>query len=185
LYKGGRFLEVVALVDDDRKGIIWIPKACSGQGWRRFVSELHSWLAALDSTLGSSSEGSMPEESSSGSLQVVKVGRSYTEVMHSPSGEAVVSVGPKLFLSREINLLTMVNRAELVVCATWDSSEEENGCLVPPQVKVAALGRRKMRKHLGFLNLGLGLGKLGLGFPNFVYGLGLPSRASKNKMSNL
>jgi hypothetical protein len=31
--KGGRFLEVVALVDGDRKGIIWIPEARSGRGW--------------------------------------------------------------------------------------------------------------------------------------------------------
>jgi hypothetical protein len=40
--KGGRFLDVVALVDDDRKGFIWIPEARSGRGWRRFVSELRS-----------------------------------------------------------------------------------------------------------------------------------------------
>jgi hypothetical protein len=31
--KGGRFLEVVALVDDDRKGVIWILEARSGWGW--------------------------------------------------------------------------------------------------------------------------------------------------------
>ena len=65
--KGGMFLEVVALVDDDRKGIIWIPEARSGWGWRRFMSELRSWLAALDSAPGSASEGSVPEEHSSGS----------------------------------------------------------------------------------------------------------------------
>jgi hypothetical protein len=111
----------------------------------------------------------MPEERSSGSLQVVKAGRSYAEVLHSPSSEAVVSVGPKLFSSQEIDLLPMANRAELVVCAVWDCSEEENGCSVPPQVKAAALGRRKMRKCLGFLSLGLGLGKLGLGFPRFCF----------------
>jgi hypothetical protein len=159
-------------VDDDRKGIIWIPEARSRRGWRRFVSELHSWLAALDSAPGSSLEGSMPEERSCGSLQVVKAGRSYAEVLHSPSGKAVVSVGPKHFLSQEIDLLLMANRAELVVHAVWDCSKEENGCSVPPQVKVAALGRRKMRKCLGFLSLGLGLGKLGLHFHGFVSGSG-------------
>jgi hypothetical protein len=62
--KGGRFLEVVARVDDDRKGIIWIPEARSGRGWRRFVSELRSWLAGPDSAHGSSSEGSVREEKS-------------------------------------------------------------------------------------------------------------------------
>jgi hypothetical protein len=45
--KGGRFLEVVASVDDDRKGIIWIPEARSGRGWRRFTTEIRSLLAAL------------------------------------------------------------------------------------------------------------------------------------------
>jgi hypothetical protein len=65
--KGGRFLEVVASVDDDQKGIIWIPKACSGQGWWRFVTELRLLLAALDSSLGFSFEGSVPEDHSSGS----------------------------------------------------------------------------------------------------------------------
>ena len=66
---GGRFLEVVALVDDNRKGIIWIPKAHSGQGWQRFVSEVRSWLAVLDSVPGYSSEGFVPEERNSGSLR--------------------------------------------------------------------------------------------------------------------
>jgi hypothetical protein len=46
----------------------------------------------------------------------------------------------------------------------------ENGFLVPPLVKAAALGRRKKIKNLGFLCLALGLGKLGWGFPNSVSG---------------
>jgi hypothetical protein len=31
--KAGRFLEVVAHVDDESKGVIWVPEARSGQGW--------------------------------------------------------------------------------------------------------------------------------------------------------
>jgi hypothetical protein len=66
--KAGRFLEVVAFVDDDWKGIIWIPEAHSGWGWRRFVVELRSLVAALASYPGSSSEGSLSEEKSRGSF---------------------------------------------------------------------------------------------------------------------
>jgi hypothetical protein len=66
--KAGRFLEVVAFVDDDRKGIIWIPEARSGRGWRRFVVELRSLVAALASYPGSSFEGSLSEEKSRGSF---------------------------------------------------------------------------------------------------------------------
>ena len=130
--KGGRFLEMVALVDDDRKGIIRIPEAQSGRGWWRFVSELRSLLAALASSPGSSSVGSILEERSSGSLQTVKAGRLYAEVLRSPSGEAVVSVGPKLLSSQEIDLLPMANRVELMVRAAWDCSKVQNGCSVPP-----------------------------------------------------
>jgi hypothetical protein len=85
---------VVAFVDDNRKGIIWIPEARSGQGWRRFVTELRSLLATLASSPASSSEASVPEDHSCGSLQVIKAGRSFTEVLCSPFGEEVVSVRP-------------------------------------------------------------------------------------------
>jgi hypothetical protein len=67
--KVGRFLEVVALVDDERKGIIWILEACSRRGWRRFVAKLRLLLAALASASGSSSEGSVLEDPSGGSHQ--------------------------------------------------------------------------------------------------------------------
>ena len=69
--KVGRVLEVVAFVDDDRKGIIWNPEARSGRGWRgwrRFVVELRSFMAVLASSSGSSSEGSLLEEKSRGSF---------------------------------------------------------------------------------------------------------------------
>jgi hypothetical protein len=113
--KGGRFLEVVALVDDERKGIIWIPEARSGRGWRRFVSELRSWLAVLDSVPRSSSGESVPEERSSGSLQEVISGRSYAEVLRSPSGEAAVSVGPNLVSSVLLDLLPVSTCCERVL----------------------------------------------------------------------
>jgi hypothetical protein len=133
------------------------------------VTELCSLLAALASLPMSSSKGSIPKDCSSGFLQVVKADRSFAKVLRSTSGEVVVSVGPQLLLSQEINLLPMANRVELVVRSAWDCSKEDNGFSAPPQVKEAALGRRKKRKHLGFLSLGLGLGKLGLGFPGFVF----------------
>jgi hypothetical protein len=66
----------------------------------------------------------------------------------------------------------MANKVELVACSAWDCSEVENGFSAPLLVKVVALGRRKTRKYLGFLCLGLGLGKLGLGFPGLVFGSG-------------
>jgi hypothetical protein len=69
----------------------------------------------------------------------------------------------------------MVNRAKVVVRFAWDCSEVDNGFSAPPKVKVVALGRRKKRKQLGFLSWGLGLGKLGLGFPGFVSGSGFRS----------
>jgi hypothetical protein len=72
--KRRRFLEVVARVEDDRKGIIWIPEARSGWGWRRFVLELRSWLAVMDSTPGSSSKGYVPKEKCRGSFQGIEDG---------------------------------------------------------------------------------------------------------------
>jgi hypothetical protein len=85
--KRKRFLEVVARVEDDRKGIIWIPEACSGQGWRRFVLELRSWLAVMDSAPGSSSKGYIPKEKSRGSFQGIEAGRTFAEVLRSPFRE--------------------------------------------------------------------------------------------------
>jgi hypothetical protein len=69
--KAGRFLEVVAHVDGERKGVIWIPEARSGWGWRRFGVELRSWLAVVVSYSGSPEcaklgEGSMGNERLSG-----------------------------------------------------------------------------------------------------------------------
>jgi hypothetical protein len=97
--KAGRFLEVVAFVDDDRKGIIWIPEARSGQGWRRFVVELRSLVAALASSLGSSSEGSLPKEKSRGTFQGIEAGQSFAEALQSPSCEVEDLVGPQLMSS--------------------------------------------------------------------------------------
>jgi hypothetical protein len=70
--KAGRILEVVVSVDDERKGTIWIPEARSGWGWCRFVVELRSLVAAMESSPGSSYEGSLPEEKSRGSFQGIE-----------------------------------------------------------------------------------------------------------------
>jgi hypothetical protein len=78
---------VVTLVDDDRKGIIWIPEARFGLGWWRFVTELCSLLAALTSLPRFSYEGYVLEDCSSGSLQVVKADKSFAEVLCSSSSE--------------------------------------------------------------------------------------------------
>ena len=61
----------------------------------------------------------------------------------------------------------MANRVELVARSAWDCYKVENGFSAPLPVRVAALGRRKKREHLGFLCLGLGLG-----FPGLVSGSG-------------
>jgi hypothetical protein len=146
--KGGRFLEVVALVDDDRKGIIWIPEACSGRGWRRFVSELRSWLAVLDSAPGSSSEGSVPEERSSDFHQGFKTGRTFAEALCSHSGELAEAFGSHSLSSQEIDLLPMANRVELGYegnPGVRECLELECGTPVTPPVRVADQGRRKKR----------------------------------------
>ena len=163
-------------MDDDRKGIIWIPEAHSGWCWRRFVAKLRSLLVALASIPGSSSEGSVLEDTSCGSLQGIKASRSFAEALRSPSGEVVNSLGPQLLLSQEIDLLPMANRFMLgydgkEACFAWDCFELECGISAPLPVRVAALGWRKKWKHLGLLCLGLGLGKLDLGFPGLVSGL--------------
>jgi hypothetical protein len=54
--------------------------------------------------------------------------------------------------------------------SAWDCFEMESGFSSPIPVRVTALDRRKKRKRLGFLCLGLGLGKLGLGYPGSVSG---------------
>jgi hypothetical protein len=190
--KGGRFLEVVARVDDDQMGIIWIPKARSRQGWWRFVSKLRSWLVVLDSAPGSSSlEVSVPEEESRGSLQGVEAGWTFTEAQRSPSREVEELVGPKLWSSQEINFFPVASSFELgfdgkVERSAWDCSEMESGFVSPLLVRVAAgyegeeacfecgfpvpiparvavSGRRKKMKNFGLLGLGMGLGKMGLG----------------------
>ena len=111
--KAGRFLEVVVFVDDDRKGIIWIPEACSGRGWRRFVVELQLLVATLASSAGSSSEGSLLEEKSRVSSQRIEAGRSFAEALRSPSCEVEELVGPKLMSTQEIDLFPVASNFEL------------------------------------------------------------------------
>jgi hypothetical protein len=54
--------------------------------------------------------------------------------------------------------------------SAWECFELECGQPVSLPVRVAALGRRMKRKHLGLLCLGLGLGKFGLGLPGLAFG---------------
>jgi hypothetical protein len=89
-------------------------------------------------------------------------------VLRSPSGEVVDSVGPQLLSSQELDILPMVNRFVLGYDGkearfAWECFELECGSTAPLPVRVVAVGRRKMRKHLGLLCLGLGLGFPGLG----------------------
>jgi hypothetical protein len=108
--KGGRFLEVVASVDDDRKGIIWIPEARSGRGWRRFTTEIRSLLAALESAPGFSAEESSTEgkvERSPGFTS----GRSYADAVRSPAGE--VDIGLQLRSTQDVDLFPVASSFEL------------------------------------------------------------------------
>jgi hypothetical protein len=108
--KAGRFLKVVPFMDDELKGIIWIPKARFGRGWRRFVAELRPLLTAMGSlSKGSMLEGSAPE----GSHQRNKSERTYVEALYSSSDEVAVSVEPQRLLSQELDILLMENKYEL------------------------------------------------------------------------
>jgi hypothetical protein len=117
--KGGRFLEVVVFVDDDRKGIIWIPEARSGRGWRRFVTELRSWLAALTSVHGFSSEEASKEKKADEGSSGVKNGRSYADVVRPQSGE--VKVGPQFRSTQGLDLFPVASSFE-VGFDVWEAS---------------------------------------------------------------
>jgi hypothetical protein len=117
--KGGRFLEVVVFVDDDRKGIIWIPEARSGRGWRRFVTELRSWLAVLTSVHGFSSEEACNEKKADEGSSGVKIGRSYADVVRSQSGE--VKVGPQFRSTQGLDLFPVASSFE-VGFDVWEAS---------------------------------------------------------------
>jgi hypothetical protein len=117
--KGGRFLEVVVFVDDDRKGIIWIPEARSGRGWRRFVTELRSWLAALTSVHGFSSEEASKEKMADEGSSGAKNGRSYADVVRSQSCE--VKVGPQFRSTQDLDLFPVSNSFE-VGYDVWEAS---------------------------------------------------------------
>jgi hypothetical protein len=137
--KAGRFLEVAAFVDDDQKGIMWIPEARSGRGWRRFVVELRSLLAALASSPGFSYEGSFLEEKLEEGSPGIKTGRSFT--------------GLPLLSSQEIDLFPVASSFELGydgkdVRSAWDCYEMEIALPMSLPVKVAAMGRKK-KKRLG------------------------------------
>jgi hypothetical protein len=159
--KGGRFLEVVAFMDDNRKGIIWIPEARSGRGWRRFVSELRSWLAALASSPGFSSEGSFTEEKVVEGIPAIKNGRTYADVVRDPS--CVVEVGrPQLLSTQEIDLFPVASSFEMgydgrgLESAFSPSSAEVTWEVQPPQMEMpVSMDREEDRFELELSALAL------------------------------
>jgi hypothetical protein len=157
--KGGRFLEVVAFVDDDRKGIIWIPEARSGRGWRRFVTELRSWLAALTSSPGFSSEDSSTEDKVDERSPGLKSGRSYAEVLRSPP--CVVEVGPQLRSTQELDLFPVASSFEVgdgggEASSAWVCYELETA--IPP-LKADVLRPESKLKFLGISSTADSVGK--------------------------
>jgi hypothetical protein len=109
--KGGRFLEVVVFVDDDRKGIIWILEDHFERGWRRFVTELRSWLVALTSIHGFSSEEAFKEKKADEGSSGVKNGQSYADVVRSQSSE--VKVGPQFQSTQGLDLFPVASSFEV------------------------------------------------------------------------
>jgi hypothetical protein len=162
--EAGRFLEVAAFVDDEWKGIIWIPEARSRRGWQRFVVELRLVLAGVDSFPRCSSEGSKGIEN----------GRSFADALRSPFCEVEDSAGLQIFSSQEIDLFPVASSYELGFDgkeersawdrSAWDCYEME--CAFPTSLpmKVAAKDRRKKKKCLGLIGEKLDriLSKLGL-----------------------
>ena len=51
--KAGRSLEVSVYAKGGRKGVLWLPEGCFGQGWRCFVGELHLMLVPPNGKIGS------------------------------------------------------------------------------------------------------------------------------------
>jgi hypothetical protein len=190
--KAGRFLEVVAHVDDERKGVIWVPEARSGRGWRRFGVELRSWLAAVASFPGSP-ECAKLGEGSVGSRATTPEEEVEGSTVSSSDGERTASRGLQ-FLS-ELDLLPGTFRFEWGNedrRTTLDCYEVEKvsplymACVSRPAKVMGSVKRKKMKKGLGLGLCGLGpklKGKraatyrdatgLGLGLGLFCLGLGM------------
>ncbi|XP_059440244.1 uncharacterized protein LOC132172707 [Corylus avellana] len=151
--KAARFLEVVAYLEDERKGIIWIPEARSGRGWRRFVVELRSLLAAQASSPGfSNSESSSPG---------TKDGRSVAEALRSSSCEVADIAGARLLSSQEIDLFPVVScfemgNAGVEIRFAMDCYEMEKAhplieqSFSSPVAAAAKFRRNKSMRRLGF-----------------------------------
>lgn len=122
--------------------------------------EHRSLLAALASSSGSSN-GSLPAKKLLEGSTGIKAGRSFADTLRSPSCEVEESVGPQLLSLQEKDLFLVASCFELGydgmdARSAWDYYEMENVilssmlCSSSP-VKVAALGRRKKLKWLGFI----------------------------------
>lgn len=126
--------------------------------------EHRSLLAALASSSGSSN-GSLPAKKLLEGSTGIKAGRSFADTLRSPSCEVEESVGPQLLEEsvgpQEKDLFPVASCFELGydgmdARSAWDYYEMENVilssmlCSSSP-VKVAALGRRKKLKWLGFI----------------------------------
>jgi hypothetical protein len=168
--KAGRFLEVAASTEGGRKGIIWIPEARSGRGWRRFVVELRSLLASVECSVGfsppksSSSEGS--EETGSRALPTPAwvdnaegcfKERSFLEVLQSkPSAEM------KGRSSLCMDILQVASK--VAVGIGGDDSRraldchdfEFSGVAAGPAKKDPVLVKRRVEKRVGYFHKELG-----------------------------
>jgi hypothetical protein len=169
--KAGRFLEVAAFAEGGRKGgrkgIIWIPEARSGRGWRRFVDELRSLLASVECSVGfSSPKSSSPSGKHFQGNPGLKVERSFVEVVRSPPCEVADSL--QLLSSQDIDLFPVASCFErgsegVEIRSAVDLYEMEKAfpliqqCVVAPveaavvaPVEAAAKGRRnKMKRRIG------------------------------------
>jgi hypothetical protein len=58
--KAGRFLEVSVYAEGGRRGVLWLPKGCYGQGWRHFAGDLRLMLPSAEGKNGIEEIESLP-----------------------------------------------------------------------------------------------------------------------------
>jgi hypothetical protein len=58
--KAGRFLEVPVYAEGGRRGVLWLPEGCYGQGWRHFAGDLRLMLPSAEGKNGIEEIESLP-----------------------------------------------------------------------------------------------------------------------------